>query len=305
MTELYRLAVVSGAAGKEAMVEHGGMLLPIDTLLDGKIGNSTGRPVDDLAPVLDHWSGWNAKIAAKVEAGKSLFLEKGIPVHSAKFASPLANPGKIVCIGSNFHDHIAEMAIPMTPSYPYSFLKPVNNTVRGNGDPVAVPRRSQMMDWEAELGVVIGKRCANVSAADALNMVAGYLNFNDLSCRDWLATRPPVGIDWVQHKAFDGFAPMGPFLVPAQFVTDPQNIPMRLTVNGITKQDSNTAQMVFGVAEIIEHLSSIMTLMPGDVIATGTPAGVGHGAKPPQYLKAGDIVELEIGSLGKLVTPIV
>jgi 2-keto-4-pentenoate hydratase/2-oxohepta-3-ene-1,7-dioic acid hydratase in catechol pathway len=162
-----------------------------------------------------------------------------------------------------------------------------------------------MMDWEAELGVVIGTRCAEVPEREALGVVAGYINFNDLSARDWLAERPPVGVDWVRHKGFDGFAPCGPYIVPARFVPDPQTLAIRLTVNGVVKQASNTHRMVFGVAQIIEHLTSIMTLYPGDIIATGTPAGVGHGMTPPQYLQAGDVVELEIGPLGRLVTPIV
>jgi 2-keto-4-pentenoate hydratase/2-oxohepta-3-ene-1,7-dioic acid hydratase in catechol pathway len=304
MTDLYRLAVIKAAPANSVVVEQSGKLLPIDALLGGAVQQKLGD-ITDLAPLLADWNSWSAALDQVVSEKASLFTERGSPAADAKFEAPIANPGKIVCIGSNFHDHIAEMAIPMTPSYPYSFVKPTNNTVRGSGDPVAVPRRVELMDWEAELGVVIGRECAYVSEADALDVIAGYLNFNDLSARDWLASRPPVGIDWVQHKAFDGFAPYGPYLVPARFIADPQQLPMRLDVNGVTKQDSSTAQMVFGVAAIIEHLSSIMTLMPGDIIATGTPAGVGHGAKPPQYLKAGDVVELEIGPLGTLITPIV
>ena len=193
----------------------------------------------------------------------------------------------------------------MTPAYPYSFLKPWKNTLRGSGESVAVPDGVRMMDWEAELAVVIGAPAARVSAADALDYVAGYANFNDLSARDWLASRPPVGIDWVRHKAFDGFAPFGPYFVPAQFVPDPQNLAVRLWVNGEPRQESSTEQMVFGVAAIIAHLTSIMTLAPGDVIATGTPAGVGHGREPQQFLRPGDEVRIEIGPLGELVTPIV
>lgn len=298
MSNIYRLAVVrAGEGGGQVVVEHGGKLLPIDQVLPGKFV----APPADLQPLLDDWADVDARIAQYVDTNSAAFAA-GAPAADADFLAPIANPGKIACIGSNYHDHIAEMAIPMTPSYPYAFMKPVNNTVRGPGESVPVPKKAKMMDWEAELGVVIGKKCIEVSEGDALSVVAGYLNFNDLSARDWLATRPPVGIDWVQHKAFDGFAPFGPYLVPARFVADPQDMPVRLSVNGVVKQDSNTAQMVFGVAPIIEHLTSIMTLYPGDIIATGTPAGVGHGKG--EYLKAGDVVRMEIGPCGELVTPI-
>lgn len=309
MTQLYRLAVRRTNTGRQVVVERSGRLLPIETLLDGVGDKRLEGGLSDLQPLLDDWATWNARIADAASSSAALFETAGEPADGVKFDAPLALPGKIVCVGSNYHDHIAEMApgadAPPRAANPYCFCKPVNNTVRGSGDPVAVPKRSRMLDWEAELAVVIGTTCADVSVADALGVVAGYMNFNDLSARDWLAARPPVGVDWVQHKAFDGFAPCGPYLVPAQYVPDPQNVPVRLDVNGVTKQDSSTAGMVFSVAEIIAHLSSIMTLFPGDMIATGTPSGVGHGAKPPQYLQAGDLVEVEIGSFGKLVTPII
>lgn len=298
MSNMYRLAVVRGRDDRgTVVVEHGGHLLPLDAVLPGRFAT----PPTDLQPLLDEWQKVDADIAAFVDSNAAAFAG-GQPAEGADFLAPLALPGKIVCIGSNYHDHIAEMPIPMVPTYPYSFIKPVNNTVRGSGEPVAVPRRSKMMDWEAELGLVIGTACADVPADRALGVVAGYVNFNDLSARDWLATKPPVGVDWVQHKAFDGFAPFGPYLVPARFIADPQDLPVRLSVNGVTKQDSSTSEMVFGVAAIIEHISSIMTLYPGDLIATGTPAGVGHGRN--EYLKPGDEVRMEIGPLGELVTPI-
>jgi 2-keto-4-pentenoate hydratase/2-oxohepta-3-ene-1,7-dioic acid hydratase in catechol pathway len=294
MSKMYRLAVILSAGGREAVVECDGRLLPLGAIL--------GRSFDDLQPILDNWAECDAKIADFVATQSSAF-DKGKTAADADFAAPLNNPGKFVCIGSNYHDHIAEMAIPMVPSYPYAFMKPVNNTKRGPGEAVAVPKKAKLMDWEAELAIVIGKTCSDVSAADALSVVAGYVNFNDLSARDWLASRPPVGIDWVQHKAFDGFAPFGPYIVPSRFVPDPQVLPVKLSVNGVVKQDSNTREMVFGVVPIIEHITSIMTLYPGDIIATGTPAGTGHGNE--EYLKAGDVVRMEVGPCGELVTPIV
>lgn len=298
MSNMYRLAVVRASNGRGAVVvEHGGRLLPLDAVLPGRFVPAPS----DLQPLLDDWQKVDADIAAFVDDNAGAFA-KGAPADGADFLAPLAAPGKIVCIGANYHDHIAEMPIPMVPTYPYSFIKPVNNTVRGPGEPVAVPRQSKMMDWEAELGLIIGTACADVPADRALGVVAGYVNFNDLSARDWLATKPPVGVDWVQHKAFDGFAPFGPYLVPARFIADPQALPVRLSVNGVTKQDSSTGQMVYGVAAIIEHISGIMTLYPGDLIATGTPAGVGHGRG--EYLKSGDEIRMEVGPMGELVTPI-
>ena len=214
-------------------------------------------------------------------------------------------PNKLICIGANYHDHIAEMGVPMLPTYPYAFLKPPSTTLRGSGEAVVAPPEVKMLDWEAELAVIIGVRCRDVTADRALAVVAGYSNFNDLSARDWIADRPALGVDWVRHKAFDGFAPMGPYFVPAEFVGDPQALAIELTVNDVAKQRSSTANMVFGVREIIAHLSAIMTLEPGDVIATGTAAGVGQGRKPPEFLAAGDIVRIVIGDLGELITPIV
>ncbi len=301
MNSIYRLAVARSGQGREAVVEYRGQLLPAATILGGEIGRESGAAATDLHPILNRWVKCDALIAEFVRAQPAAF-DRGRSAAEAEFLAPLAAPGKFICIGSNYRDHIAEMPIPMTPTYPYSFLKPVNNTRRGPGEAVAVPRKVRMMDWEAELGVVIGKTCVEVSAADALGVVAGYVNFNDLSARDWLDKRPPVGVDWVQHKAFDGFAPFGPYLVPARFIPDPQSLSVRLSVNGVLKQDSNTSEMVFGVAAIIEHLTSIMTLYPGDIIATGTPAGTGHGKK--EYLKAGDVVRMEVGPLGELTTPI-
>lgn len=304
MSVNYRLAVVDADEGAAIVVASGDKLILLPRVLGAEFEGLLPDKPADLMPLLCDWPKWNAVLTRRVDASAGLFEAEGAEAAAARFLPPLAAPGKIVCIGANYHDHIAEMGIAMTPSYPYSFIKPANNTIRGSGDTVLVPRKAQMMDWEAELGVVIGTICRDVPVEDALDVVAGYTNFNDLSARDWLEKRPPVGVDWVQHKAFDGFAPMGPYLLPAQFVDDPQDLRVRLSLNGEIRQDSSTAQMVFSVAEIIAHLTTIMTLFPGDVIATGTPAGVGHGAKPPRYLRNGDEVRMEIGALGELVTPI-
>lgn len=305
MSDVFRLAVVRTDAGDEVMVERAGKLLPLSDVVGADALDTIAGPPEDLAPLLSNWRAWDSWLAEAAPDLGPKFDETGLDAGGQQFRPPLSAPGKILCIGANYHDHIAEMPIPMTPSYPYSFLKPANNTLRGSGDSVSVPRIAKMIDWEAELAVIIGAECRDVPARDALSMVAGYANFNDLSARDWLENRPAIGVDWIQHKAFDGFAPMGPYLTPARFVPDPQDLPVRLSVNGAVKQESNTGQMVFGVAAIIEHLSAIMTLYPGDVIATGTPAGVGHGRNPPEFLKPGDEVRMEIAGLGELVTGIV
>ena len=296
---MYRLAIIIVEGQRVAVVEREDRLVPLYRLVVGT------EPLNDLGPLLEDWPAWQAKIEAGIAAHPELFDASGIDAKSATFALPFERPANLICIGANYHDHVAEMPVPMTPTYPYGFLKPVRNTVRATGEPVLAPRHVNMMDWEAEMGAVIGRAGKNVSIDDALGLVAGYVNFNDLSARDWIASRPGVGIDWLIHKGHDGFAPIGPYFVPAKFIPDPQALPVKLTVNGVVKQDSSTAQMIYGVAEIIVHLTTVMTLLPGDIIATGTPAGVGHGRKPPEYLKPGDTVETEIGPVGRLVTPIV
>jgi 2-keto-4-pentenoate hydratase/2-oxohepta-3-ene-1,7-dioic acid hydratase in catechol pathway len=144
-----------------------------------------------------------------------------------------------------------------------------------------------------------------VTGTAVMDAIAGYTVYNDLSARDWLASAPPVGVDWVMMKGWDGFSPIGPWVTPARFVSDPQRLAVRSWVNGELKQDSSTEQMIFGVQAILEHLGSIMTLQPGDVVATGTPAGTGFGASPQQFLHPGDVVECEVQGLGRLRTPMV
>jgi len=262
-----------------------------------------------LLELVEDWSYWNKKIAQVVHA---LFANRSEQAFSGslvkeelQWLAPLLYPRKLICIGTNYRDHIAEMGITKLPKYPYSFFKPATTTLIGSGTALHIPEQAKQVDWEAELAVIIGQEAYHVRGEDALACVAGYSILNDVSARDWIAEAPPVGIDWIMQKAFDGFAPMGPLITPAAFVPDPQHLSIILTVNGQIKQNSTTANMVFSVLEIIEHLTSIMTLEPGDVIATGTPAGVGYGKKPPEYLRAGDTMIVEIESLGQLETPMI
>jgi 2-keto-4-pentenoate hydratase/2-oxohepta-3-ene-1,7-dioic acid hydratase in catechol pathway len=262
-----------------------------------------------LFELVQDWSYWNEKLAHVVytlltRRSEGVF-SLSLPKEDLHWLAPLLYPRKLICIGTNYLDHIAEMEVTQRPRYPYSFLKPPTTTLIGSDAALQLPEEAKKVDWEAELAVVIGQKARHVRKEDALAYVAGYSILNDVSARDWLAEPSSLGIDWIMQKAFDGFAPMGPLITPATFIPDPQRLSITLTVNGQVKQHSTTANMVFSVREIIKHLSSIMTLEPGDVIATGTPAGVGHGKKPPEYLQAGAMMIVEIENLGQLKTPLV
>ena len=206
----------------------------------------------------------------------------------------VGNIGKYMCIGLNYSDHAAESGLDV-PAHPILFMK-ATSAVVGPNDDVCLPRGSEKADWEVELGVVIGKKAKYVSKDDALNYVAGYCVCNDVSERSFQTT---LSGQWTKGKSCDTFGPTGPWLVTRDDVPDPQNLSLTLDVNGKRMQNGNTSTMIFTVAEIIEHLSSLFTLHPGDVISTGTPPGVGMGIKPePIYLKAGDVMEVAIEGLG-------
>lgn len=204
-------------------------------------------------------------------------------------------PSKIICIGLNFRDHAAETGAEL-PKEPVIFFKSTTALV-GPNDPLVMPRNATKVDWEVELAVVIGKTARYVAEVEASEHVAGYALHNDYSERSFQLER---GGQWVKGKSADTFAPLGPFLATRDEVPDPHRLPMWLKVNGEYRQRSSTANMVFGVPTLVSYLSQFMTLLPGDVISTGTPAGVGLGMKPqPVYLKPGDVVELGIESLGQ------
>ena len=211
-----------------------------------------------------------------------------------RWASPIARPSKIVCIGLNFRDHARETIAPI-PTEPILFSKSTSSLV-GPFDDLILPPQSSKTDWEVELAVVIGARAALVSEADAMAHVAGYVLHNDYSERAYQLER---GGQWFKGKSCDTFAPLGPWVATADEIPDPQRLALTLSVNGRRMQESNTAEMVFGVRQLVSYISQFMTLLPGDVISTGTPAGVGLGMKPPQYLAHGDVVELAIDGLGQ------
>ena len=233
-----------------------------------------------------------ARVRAALEAGELEVLN----TEGLRTGPPLAHPGKVICIGLNYRDHAEETGAEI-PGEPVMFLK-TPDTIVGPYDEVLVPRRSVKTDWEVELGVVIGRTARYLeSEEDALACVGAYVLSHDVSEREFQIER---GGTWDKGKNCETFNPLGPFLVPADEITDPQSLEMRLWVNGEIKQNSSTKNMIFPVGEIVRYLSQFLVLRPGDVINTGTPAGVALGQPEPKpYLRAGDVVELEIEGLGR------
>ena len=236
-----------------------------------------------------------ADLVAYLRTGEA---REGEPVAVADVTvlAPVPRPAKIICVGLNYRDHAAETGKPV-PTEPVLFAKFANSVV-ADGAQVPIPHATAEVDWEAELGVVIGRTASRVTVDAALDHVAGYTCVNDLSARDLQRS----GGQWTRGKAIDGFLPMGPALVTPDDVGDPQSLAIRCSVNGELMQDSSTGQMVFGVAELISVISQTLTLEPGDVIATGTPPGVGMARTPPHFLHPGDEVVVEIENLGRLTT---
>ena len=211
---------------------------------------------------------------------------------------PILHPGKIICIGQNYAEHAAESHSAVSP-YPIIFAKYPNSLIAG-GDPIVLPKISNQVDYEGELAVVIGTRARQVSETEALAYVGGYAPFNDVSARDWQSRTS----QWTIGKTFDTFGPMGPVLTTADEVLDPQNLSIRVSIGGEVLQSSHTSKMIFPVATLIAYLSSVMTLEPGDIIATGTPDGVGAARTPRRFLRPGDMVRVEIEGLDGLENPV-
>jgi 2-keto-4-pentenoate hydratase/2-oxohepta-3-ene-1,7-dioic acid hydratase in catechol pathway len=228
--------------------------------------------------------------------------DTGRVVQVEKLLAPL-EPRDIICVGLNYRQHAAETGAEI-PSHPVMFMKN-SGAVQHPGDPILLPRtlRSDRVDYEAELAVVIGKTCRNVRRDDALAHVLGYTCGNDVSARDW--QRNGGGGQWCRGKGFDTFAPLGPCLVTADEIPDPNNLRIRGRLNGKTMQDSNTSNMLFNIRTLIAFLSGSTTLLPGTVILTGTPEGVGMAKEPPLWLKPGDRYEVEIECIGTLSNPVV
>lgn len=213
--------------------------------------------------------------------------------NDVRLGAPISRPGKIICIGLNYRKHAAESGMDV-PAEPVVFFKATSSVI-GPNDTIVIPKNSEKTDWEVELGVVIGKRANYVSEEQALDFVAGYVLHNDVSEREFQLER---GGQWVKGKSCDTFAPLGPYLVTKDEIANPNDIRLWLKLNGEKMQDGSTNDFIFNVQEVISYLSQFMSLMPGDIISTGTPEGVGFGQKPPFYLKDGDEIELGIDGLG-------
>jgi 2-keto-4-pentenoate hydratase/2-oxohepta-3-ene-1,7-dioic acid hydratase in catechol pathway len=226
------------------------------------------------------WAQENASSAPKIEDAHRL-------------APPVATPGKLVCIGLNYEDHAKEGGMDI-PGEPILFFKATSSIV-GPNDDLIIPKNSQKTDWEVELGVIIGTKASYVSKEEAMEHVAGYCVHNDYSEREFQLER---GGQWVKGKSCDTFAPLGPYMATKNEIDDVNDLRLWLKVNGELKQDGHTSKLIFDIPYLVSYVSQFMTLHPGDIISTGTPAGVGLGFDPPQYLKAGDVVELGIEGLG-------
>jgi 2-keto-4-pentenoate hydratase/2-oxohepta-3-ene-1,7-dioic acid hydratase in catechol pathway len=284
-----RLATVRTWAGPRAAVLVGDHLVDVHAV-------DPGVP-PSVRQILE--GGPATLLAAQQAAHRSEAFK--IPVADAQFVAAVNDPHKIICVGLNYKDHAAESGVPI-PKDPVLFSKYATALI-GHNESIVLPPVSNEVDYEAELVVVIGRRGRNIPATAALEYVAGYTIGHDVSARDWQLKKD--GKQWMAGKTFDTFAPLGPYLVTADEVPDPQNLRIALRLNGQTMQDSSTAQLIFGIKEVVAYLSVVMTLEPGDVIYTGTPPGVGVARKPPVFLKPGDVCEVEIEGLGVLRNPVV
>jgi len=250
--------------------------------------------IRDLSGVVEHVT--SQHLAPKELAKLAKIRAEALPLVTGKprLGVPYLGISKFIAIGLNYADHAAESGVPV-PSEPIIFSK-ATTCINGPNDDIVIPRNSTKTDWEVELGVVIGTKAQYVDKEQALQHVAGYCVINDVSERNFQLER---GSQWDRGKGCDTFGPIGPYLVTRDEVPDPQALDMWLDVNGQKMQRGNTRTMIFGVAHLVSYVSQFMTLMPGDIITTGTPPGVGMGMKPPRYLKAGDVVTLGIAGLGE------
>jgi len=296
MSATWSLATIATANGPVACIEQGGALYALAPSLV-RVG------LAGIADVAGLFADWDTSRAALDRAAGQL---AAADIITGPRLSPLLYPGKILCAGANYFDHLAEMGMPGAKKADqrlFFFMKPPRNAVVGEGDTVCMPIDTQAFDWEVELALVIGKRARNVSVEAAMSHIAGYTVAIDFSARDH--NRAPetfYKLDWVAGKANDTCCPLGPRFVPASAIANPQDIGLRLSVNGEMKQDGRSTDMIFSIAEQIATASRIMTLDPGDLILTGTPAGV--GVPKGTFLKVGDKVEASIDGIGTLAVRI-
>ena len=303
MTSGYRLVSYADGGKPKPGVLIGERVLAPAELMPGAGDIDTSS----VLGLLRAWDKAHPRLAAAAHNAKP---DAGIPLREIKLLAPILYPGVLYCAGANYWDHLNEMAdiaeratgkrpaMTKNPE-PWFFLKTTAGSIIGTDTPARLPSFSKQVDWEAELAVVIARPTRNVPEAKAMDAVAGYCIMNDLSARDLMKREgTPFIYDWLGQKCFEDAAPMGPWFTPAAYIADPNDMAIKLWVNGVLKQDSNTGRMVHGIAEQIAYLSRHVTLQPGDVIATGTPAGV--GMPRGEFLKAGDEVKIEIAGCGIL-----
>jgi 2-keto-4-pentenoate hydratase/2-oxohepta-3-ene-1,7-dioic acid hydratase in catechol pathway len=263
--------------------EKPGLLLPDGRLIDASAFTPDYNEAFFAGEAMEGLREWIVR-----HAGDAPVIAPG-----TRLGPPLARPSKLICIGLNYRDHAAETGAAI-PAEPIVFFK-ATSAICGPDDPLIIPRGSVKTDWEVELAIVIGRKASYVAKEDALDHVAGYVLHNDYSERAFQLER---GGQWVKGKSCDSFAPLGPFLATKDEIADVNALPMWLKVNGGIRQNGNTSNLIFDVPAIVSYLSQFMSLLPGDVISTGTPAGVGMGMQPPVFLKPGDVVDLGIEGLG-------
>jgi len=264
---------------------------------------------DKFGSVLEILNNWEKTEQQLIETAEQLAQTpnaSGAPINEVTLVPPILYPGTLYCAGANYADHVLEMSGKPPPpenTKPYFFIKSTRGTIIGANESIRLPKYSNQVDWEAEIGIVIGREARQVSELDAMDFVAGFTIINDLSARDHTKRHDvPFLFDWIGQKCFDTGCPMGPWITPKSAIEDPHNLGIKLMVNDEVKQDSSSKEMIFKCEHQIAYLSQHITLYPGDVIATGTPAGCGmpHGV----FLKPGDIVTIEIDGLGVLSNPV-
>ncbi|HVO45661.1 MAG TPA: fumarylacetoacetate hydrolase family protein [Steroidobacteraceae bacterium] len=311
----YRLATYAGTDG----VPRAGLVIDqrigdLDQALLGSGIRPDARQPLSVLRILHRWQELAPRLrsmAQRIRAGSTEW--SAVPLASVRLLAPVMYPGTIFCAGANYKDHVVEMSkalnLPPEPDphelglKPWHFIKPSAACVRGSGEVIALPAYSRRVDWEAEIALVIGRECRDVGVSEALRYVAGITIVNDLSARDHLkrdqvAPDSPFRYDWVSQKCFDGALPMGPWITPLEDIGDVGNLSIRLWLNEEIMQDSSSANLVFSCAEQIAHLSTRLTLRPGDVIATGTPAGC--GAARGRFLQRGDRIRIQVEGVGEL-----
>jgi 2-keto-4-pentenoate hydratase/2-oxohepta-3-ene-1,7-dioic acid hydratase in catechol pathway len=323
----YRLATyVHGSDVARAGIVVDDAMLDVSAVMAASGARSASAPPAQVLQVLQEWQSVNPILAQAARAQRQGTGRPGTgrpghagatatPLRDVRLLAPILYPGTIFCAGANYRDHVAEMSkamnLPAEPDpheaglNPWHFIKPAAACVRGSGELIRLPAYSKRVDWEAEIAVIIGRECRNVGVEQAMEFVAGLSIVNDLSARDHLrragvAADSPFHFDWVSQKCFDGALPFGPWICPLEDIDDTANLAIRLWVNEDLMQDSSSSNMIFSMAEQIAHLSTRLTLRPGDVIATGTPAGC--GAARGVFLKPGDRVKINVDSLGTLIS---